>query len=77
MLNLNDDQLTGVKAYLLKPVPFNGELSVVIKVEAEMGYNKLSDVEKAKYESVEDYYYKIKDSYYYVAVNEQLKTKRK
>ncbi|MCX8579149.1 VENN motif pre-toxin domain-containing protein, partial [Gilliamella sp. B2717] len=46
------------------------------KLEAEKAYNKLSDAEKAKYKTVEDYYNQNKDYFYYVAVDEQLKTNR-
>ena len=46
------------------------------KLEAEKAYNKLSDEEKAKYKTVEDYYNQNKDYFYYVAVDEQLKTNR-
>ncbi|WP_294828484.1 VENN motif pre-toxin domain-containing protein [uncultured Gilliamella sp.] len=45
------------------------------KLEAEKAYNKLSDEEKAKYKTVEDYYNQNKD-YYYVAVDSQLKANR-
>ncbi|WP_430875383.1 hypothetical protein [Gilliamella sp. G0441] len=46
------------------------------KQEAEKAYNKLSDAEKAKYKTVDDYYNQNKEYFYYVAVDEQLKTNR-